>query len=81
MKPVRALVLVLALAMVPACLIRAYGQQEISPDHFDEPVATQPHTSAAKAPKVHHNGVAYQHPHKHVQRAARHSHSSGRVTS
>jgi hypothetical protein len=47
MKSLRALVLMLAIAAVSFNATQAFSQQEVDPDHYDQPVAAKP---AAKAP-------------------------------
>ena len=47
MKSLRTVVLMLAVAAVPFSATMAFGQQEVDPDHFDQPVAAK---AAAKAP-------------------------------
>jgi len=47
MKSLRTMVLMLAVAAVPFSAMQAVAQQEVDPDHFDQPVAAK---QAAKAP-------------------------------
>jgi len=47
MKSLRNLVLMLAIAAVSFSATQAFSQQEIDPDHYDQPLAAKP---AAKAP-------------------------------
>ena len=44
MKSLRTMVLMLAVAMVSFSALPAFSQQEVDPDHFDQPVA--PKTAA-----------------------------------
>ncbi|MGC2109657.1 MAG: hypothetical protein WA655_09080 [Candidatus Korobacteraceae bacterium] len=58
MKALRYFVLMMAVGVVPVFLTPAYGQFEISPDHFDQPPA-----KVAASSKAHnkHNGAASHH--------------------
>lgn len=47
MKSLRTLALMLAIAAVSLSAKQSFGQQEIAPDHFDQPIAAK---AAAKAP-------------------------------
>jgi hypothetical protein len=47
MKSLRTMVLVLAVGVVSFSATQAFSQQEIDPDHYDQPLAAKP---AAKAP-------------------------------
>ena len=47
MKTLRAMVLMLAVAAVSFNATQAFSQQEVDPDHYDQPVAAKP---AVKAP-------------------------------
>ena len=47
MKSLRNLILTLAVAAVSFSATQAFSQQEVDPDHYDQPVAAK---SAAKAP-------------------------------
>jgi len=47
MKSVRAIVLMLAVAAVSFNATQAFSQQEVDPDHYDQPLAAKP---AVKAP-------------------------------
>jgi hypothetical protein len=42
-------ILMLALATTFICLIQAHAQQEVDPDHFDQPAAYSVHARASKA--------------------------------
>ena len=48
MKSVRAMFLMLAVAAVSFNATQAFSQQEVDPDHYDQPLAAKP---AAKAPE------------------------------
>jgi hypothetical protein len=41
MKALRMLVLMLAVGVFPVFLMQAHGQQEVDPDHFDQPLAAK----------------------------------------
>jgi hypothetical protein len=56
MKSLRNLVLTLAVAAVSFSTTQAFSQQEVDPDHFDQPIAAKP---AAKAPA--HKVTAHHH--------------------
>lgn len=70
MKPLRFLVLMVAVSVVPGCLLRAYGQQEVDPDHFDQAV-----TKGAPAAKAHagHKVASSHHRASHARLASQHS--------
>lgn len=57
MKFLRFLLLVIAIGSVSLLPALAYGQQEVDPDHFDQPVAkasiAKPHTPKAVASRHH----------------------------
>jgi len=60
MKSLRALVLTLAVGTFPGFLMQAHAQQEVDPDHFDQPVAqaqAQNHHKATAAHNQHHSNV------------------------
>jgi len=63
MKSPRMLALMLA---VGAFSVMAYGQQEVDPDHFDQPAV-----SSAKAPANHHASAGQAR--KNVKTASKHS--------
>ncbi len=68
MKSLRFLMLLLAVAMVPLFAARAYAQQEVDPDHFDQPAAK------AVASKSHHPKMvaARHHAHANAKVASNH---------
>jgi hypothetical protein len=49
MKSLRTMVLVLAVAAVSFSAKQAFSQQEVDPDHFDQPVAAKRTPTAHKA--------------------------------
>lgn len=67
MKSLRALVLTLAVGMFPGLLMQAHAQQEVDPDHFDQPVAQ------AKAQNHHKATAAHNQNHGNVKLASKHS--------
>ncbi|MGO9564882.1 MAG: hypothetical protein ACLPPV_19740 [Candidatus Korobacteraceae bacterium] len=80
MKSLRFLTLLIAVAAVAVCPARVYGQQEVDPDHFDQPIAQSrsSHNVAKAAPTHHHPQSA------NARIASRHAgskahHHSGRV--
>ena len=54
MKSLRTMILVLAVAAVSFSAKQAFSQQEVDPDHFDQPVAAKTATTAHKASAQHH---------------------------
>ena len=66
MKSLKALVLTLAVGTFPGFLMQAHAQQEVDPDHFDQPVAQ------AKA-QSHHKATAHNQHHSNVKLASKHS--------
>lgn len=73
MKLPRIFVLVLALGVVPALSLQAFGQQEIDPDHFDQPAVAGNYAHSVTLSD--HQAKATGHHHKSVKMASRHSHS------
>ena len=56
MKSLRTMVLMLAVAIVSFGALPAFSQQEVDPDHFDQPVVSKPVAkSAAHKASVRHN--------------------------
>jgi hypothetical protein len=68
MKSLRILALLLAVGAFPPLLMQAHGQQEVDPDHFDQPPAAQANVSTSNTPASHHAQA-----HKHVRTASKHS--------
>ena len=60
------LVLALAVGVFPVFLMQAQGQQEIDPDHFDQPTAAKANVHTSKA-RTNHRAIAAAH---HVPRPA-----------
>jgi hypothetical protein len=71
MKSLRALVLMLAVGAFPGFLMQAHAQQEVDPDHFDQPSA-QANVNGSKAQNHHKATAANQH-HSNVKLAGKHS--------
>jgi hypothetical protein len=53
MKSLRMFVLALAVGVVPVFLMQLHGQQEVDPDHFDQPSAAKASVSTLKAQTNH----------------------------
>ena len=70
MKSLRALVLTLAVGTFPGLLMQANAQQEVDPDHFDQPVA-QPNAQGSKAQD--HHKAAQKQQHSNLKLASKHS--------
>jgi hypothetical protein len=68
MKSVRAMILTLAVAAVSFNATQAFSQQEVDPDHYDQPVAAKP---AVKAPV--HKVTASNHVQGRTNLASKHS--------
>jgi len=68
MKSLRTMVLMLAVAAVPFSAMQVVAQQEVDPDHFDQPVAA---THAAKAPT--HKQSAQHHVNGRTSLASKHA--------
>jgi hypothetical protein len=73
MKPLRMLVLALAVSVFPIFLIQAHGQQEIDPDHFDQPPAAKANVPTLKARTNHRASAAVHQTPKHATTARKHS--------
>jgi len=72
MKSLRALVLMLAVGASPGFLMQAHAQQEVDPDHFDQPSA-QANVQGSKA-QNHHKAAAVHNQHRSdVKLAGKHS--------
>jgi hypothetical protein len=67
MKSLRTMVLVLAVTAISFSATRAFSQQEVDPDHFDQPAA------AAKAAAPVRNGSARHQTHGSTSLASKHS--------
>jgi len=68
MKYLRMVVFTLAIAAVSLGALPAFSQQEIDPEHFDEPIASKPAAKSAdrKAPARHNKQRT-----RHTSRAAK----------
>ena len=73
MRSLRMLVLMLAVGVFPVFLIQAHGQQEIDPDHFDQPTAAKANVHTLKAQTNHHATAAAHQAPKHATTARKHS--------
>ena len=72
MKSLRALVLMLAVGAFPGLLMQVHAQQEVAPDHFDEPIA-QANVQSSKAQNQHKATAAHNQNHGNVKLAGKHS--------
>jgi hypothetical protein len=71
MKSLRMLVLALAVGVCPIFLMQAHGQQEVDPDHFDQPPAAKANVSTLKAQTNHHATAANHQARKHASTASK----------
>ena len=71
MKSLRMLVLMFAVGAFSPFLMQAHAQQEVDPDHFDQPAAAQT-KAPSKAQARHHASANYQAA-KSVNTASKHS--------
>lgn len=71
MKSLRMLVLTLAVGVFPVSLMQAHGQQEVDPDHFDQPAAAKANVYTLKAQKNHHATAADHHVRKQESTATK----------
>ena len=67
MKSLRVSALMLALAAFSICSLPVQAQQEVDPDHYDQPAAAQ-----GSGAQSHHKTIASQH-HSNVKLASKHS--------
>ena len=78
MKSLRSLLLVVAIGSVSLLPALAYGQQEVDPDHFDQPATkasiAKPHTPKAVAAR-HHSQAG------HARLASKSHHATARAAS
>jgi hypothetical protein len=72
MKSLRLIVLMMVVGAFPAFLPQAVGQQEVDPDHFDQPAANV--NASAKA-SSNHKPASSHHRASQVRLASRHSSS------
>jgi hypothetical protein len=68
MKLLRSAIIMMAMSGLAVFPIQAYGQQEVDPDHFDQPAAQAVHKAK---PGVHHQATNHAAVH-HVKLATRH---------
>ena len=69
MKSLRMFVLSLVFGAMPLFVMQAYGQQEVDPDHFDQPAAVSANASTPKAQTKHTAASS----HKQTKTASKHS--------
>ena len=72
MKSLRALVLMLAVGAFAGFSMPAHAQQEVDPDHFDQPSA-QAMSNGSKAQNHHQATAAHNQHHRNVKLASKHS--------
>ena len=70
MKSLRISALMLALGAFAICSLPAHAQQEVDPDHYDQPAAAQ-----GAGAQSHHKTIASQH-HSNLKLASKHSHKA-----
>ena len=70
MKSLRLIVLMMVVGAFPAFLPQAVGQQEVDPDHFDQPAVKA--TTGSKA-QANHKPASSHHQGSHARLASRHS--------
>ena len=73
MQSLRMLVLMLAVGAFPPLLMQAHGQQEIDPNHFDQPPAAKANGYNVKAHTNHRVATADNQAPKHVSTASKHA--------
>jgi hypothetical protein len=69
MKSLRMFVLALTVGVFPAFLMQAHAQQEVDPDHFDQPPAAKASVKTSKTQTNHHATAANHQAHKHASAA------------
>ncbi len=73
MKSLRMFALILAMGAFPPALMKAHGQQEVDPDHFDQAPAAKASVSPSKGQTSHHATAANHQSHRHLAAASKHS--------
>ena len=73
MKLFRLLTLTLAIGVFPAFLMQAQGQQEVDPDHYDQPAAVQANAHSSKAQSDHKIANAHHQGQNHTRLASKHA--------
>jgi len=73
MKSLRILVLMVAVGGFPVFVMQTHGQQEVDPDHFDQPT---PATTNAHATKAQKNGISMRAGHQRRKQAMAGKHST-----
>ncbi len=71
MKSLRMFVLALAVGVFPTFLMQAHGQQEVDPDHFDQPPAAKANVNTLKAQTKHHATAATHQSRRHASTASK----------
>jgi hypothetical protein len=74
MKSIRIAALTLALGAFSICSLPVQAQQEVDPDHFDQPSVAPAHVQGSPA-QSHHKAMANQH-HSNVKLASKHFHKT-----
>ena len=80
MKASRISALMLALAVFSICSIPVHAQQEIDPDHFDQPSAASTHIRGAKTQNRHSANTAQRNTNKKLASAPSHKTNPPRKT-
>lgn len=73
MKSLRMLVLMFAVGAFSPFLMHAYAQQEVDPDHFDQPATAKASVYSSKAQNNHHASAADHQARKHPRTASKHN--------
>jgi hypothetical protein len=61
----------LAVSTLPSFLMQAHGQQEVDPDHFDQPAAAKANGNTLKSQTNHRATGGDHQAHKHVRMASK----------
>ena len=80
MKASRILALMLALAVFFVCSIPVHAQQEVDPDHFDQPRAASTHIRRAKTQSRHSANTVQRHTNEKLASAPSHKTNPPRNT-
>ncbi|MGB7554014.1 MAG: hypothetical protein WBM04_06555 [Candidatus Korobacteraceae bacterium] len=73
MKLFRLLTLILAIGVFSAFPMHAFAQQEVDPDHYDQPAAVQANAHGSKAQGNHKMASAHHQGQNHTRLASKHS--------
>jgi len=71
MKSLRMFVLILAVGAWSPFLLQAHAQQEVDPDHFDQPAAAQVNANTPKAQANHRATAANHQAREHAKTASK----------